>query len=382
MLSENMRRLRQQRNLSQLELAHRAKLSLPAYRAIETGKAEPKAETLKRIAAALGIPLRDLLIPVRPLRAVRFRAGKKMSRRAHVLANVSRWLGNFNELENLLADHKPYRFGELAAQLASQAPGKERARHAAQQTRTLFDLTADEPIHDICGLLESGGIKVFPLELASEGFFGLSVAPQDGGPAIVVNVWERISVERWIFTAAHELGHLILHLDSFKVEEDQEDASQETEANELASNFLMPDAKFCKEWQETYGLPLVERVLKVKRIFGVSYRTVLYRLIEAHDYPNTLWREFQIEYRRMFSVSLNRSDEPRAVSPDSFQASMPEARRACEPSELDRWDFVEDRLRRLVRLGVEKEEITLSRGAEILSLKLPQMRAMAAAWEA
>jgi hypothetical protein len=32
----------------------------------------------------------------------------------------------------------------------------------------------------------------------------------DGGPAVVVNVWGRLSVERWIFTAAHELGHLMI----------------------------------------------------------------------------------------------------------------------------------------------------------------------------
>jgi len=30
-------------------------------------------------------------------------------------------------------------------------------------------------------------------------------------------VWERLSVERWIFTAAHELGHLLLHLDAYDV---------------------------------------------------------------------------------------------------------------------------------------------------------------------
>lgn len=48
----------------------------------------------------------------------------------------------------------------------------------------------------------------------SDDFFGLSIGPADGGPAVVVNVWDGISVERWIFTAAHELGHLVLHLRS------------------------------------------------------------------------------------------------------------------------------------------------------------------------
>ncbi|MGI6132457.1 MAG: hypothetical protein ACOYES_11375 [Bacillota bacterium] len=60
----------------------------------------------------------------------------------------------------------------------------------------------------MCGLLESSGVKVYAREVMSRGFFGLSIGPADGGPLVVANVWSRISVERWILTAVHELGHL------------------------------------------------------------------------------------------------------------------------------------------------------------------------------
>jgi len=82
---------------------------------------------------------------------------------------------------------------------------------------------------------------VYPLNLVSDSFFGLSVAEDDGGPAIIVNVWERISVKRRIFSAAHELGHLLLHLDAYNVEESAEDKVQEREADVFASHFLMPE---------------------------------------------------------------------------------------------------------------------------------------------
>ena len=49
----------------------------------------------------------------------------------------------------------------------------------------------------------------------------------------------------------------------------------EEEANSFASSFLMPDASFQKEWKKTSGLALVDRVMKIKRIFNVSYRAVL-----------------------------------------------------------------------------------------------------------
>src|SRR4029079_8029249 len=98
---------------------------------------------------------------------------------------------------------------------------------------------------------------------------------------IAVNTWDRISVERWIFTGAHELGHLVLHLGDYEVDRKEEEARQEREANLFASHFLMPPEVFRKEWSETYGMSFVARVFKVKRMFRVSYRTVLFRLAET-----------------------------------------------------------------------------------------------------
>jgi Zn-dependent peptidase ImmA (M78 family) len=246
--------------------------------------------------------------------------------------------------------------------------------------RKAVGLAIDAPIRDICGLLEDNGVKVLPMPLASEGFFGLSVAQEDGGPAVVVNVWERISVERWIFTAAHELGHLLLHLDAYKIEERGEDAGEEKEADVFASHFLMPQDVFEREWPEARGLSFVERVLKVKRIFHVSYKTVLYRLAENTPMKNSVWGRFKVEYKAAYGRSLGNVDEPQGLAPGKFGSAMAEARSADEPAHLTSHDFTEDRLRRLVREGIEGELITIGRGAEILGLSLAEMRKLVSAW--
>lgn len=380
MFTQNLLQLRRQRELTQQGLARKAGISLVAYRNIETGVSEPRAQTLHALANALGVSVRDLLVATPPLQAVRFRAQKKMKCRAQVLSDVKRWLNEFTDIENLLGAHEPYVFHDLAVDLKKMATGKERALFAARRARDVQELSEKEAIRDICGLIESAGIKVYPLPLESEGFFGLSVASHDGGPAIVVNVWDRISVERWIFSTAHELGHLLMHLDSFDVVQEDENENEELEANQFASHFLMSEKAFRSEWDETYGLPFVERVLKVKRIFRVSYRTVLFRLIEEHGYPKTLWRDFQKEYHLRFGKRLLGHGEPRGLAAGSFQAALLQAKRAQEPSQLDEWDFVEDRLRRLVRKGVDSGAISLSRGAEILGVKLTEMRQIAVAW--
>jgi hypothetical protein len=77
-------------------------------------------------------------------------------------------------------------------------------------------------------------------------------------------------LSRRLFTAGHELGHLLLHLHAFDVSEDREDKEQEAEADVFAAKFLMPEELFEKEYRDTWGLGFVERVLTLKRIFRVS----------------------------------------------------------------------------------------------------------------
>lgn len=373
----NLRRIREAKSWTQSQVADLAGISRVAYRNIENGNSTPKVSTLQNIASGVGVKLQDLFVPVRTLKKVRFRASKKMTSRDNILTEVVRWLDDFNYLEKLLNDRIDYRFKTLTRKLSSMPRGDDRAKYAAEQVRKKLKLKEKEPIRDIAGLLESCGIKVYPLSLVSDGFFGLSVAEEDGGPAVIVNVWERISVERWIFSAAHELGHLLLHLDAFNVEESAEDKDQENEANVFASHFLMPEKAFVSEWADTYGLPFVDRILKVKRIFQVSYKTVLYRLSESVG--NSIWGKFQSAYKLRTGKTLSITDEPEALSPDRFQQS-PEVLRSQEPDSLSPSHFIEDRLSRLVRNAIEKDEITMSRGAEILRLDLEAMREIVSSW--
>ena len=215
--------------------------------------------------------------------------------------------------------------------------------------------------------------------MQSDHFFGLSVGAESGGPAVVVNTWQRITVERWIFSAAHELGHLLMHLDAFNVEETSEDKQQEAEADLFASHFLMPNAVFEKEWHEARGLPLVDRVFKLKQMFHVSYKTVLYRVQQNTD-DDGIWRKFFRDYKRQHGSVPGRKEEPSPLDEKDFGNGIPAANVAREPARLPEGLFMEDCLARLVRRAVEEEQISLSRAAEILRLSTSDMRAIAAGW--
>ena len=47
--------------LSQTDLARKVGMSLSGYRKLERGQAEPRPDTLKALASALRVPLRELL---------------------------------------------------------------------------------------------------------------------------------------------------------------------------------------------------------------------------------------------------------------------------------------------------------------------------------
>lgn len=377
-IAQNLLQRRKERRWSQEKLATAAGLSRQAYVAIETCKAEPRAETLYDLADALEIKIEELLVPVPSLVGARFRSYKRLRTRSQIRADVAKRLHEYNFLEEALSDRVSYVYADFCA--PDFQDSAERSIRAAALARSVLELEKDEPIRDICGLLEAAGIKILAQSVASEDFFGLSVSARGGGPAIVVNTWDRISVERWIFTAAHELGHLLLHSSAYDDAQTKENDDEESDANIFASHFLMPETVFCKEWNEASGLPLLERVYKVKRMFRVSYKTVLYRLSKYPGIGTAIWPRFYKTYSVINQKSLRKTDEPFSLSATEFRNSFPEASRAGEPETLSPADFFEDRLYSLVRRGVEEGKVSLSKGADILNINLEKMRSLCTTW--
>ncbi|MBC8073828.1 MAG: ImmA/IrrE family metallo-endopeptidase [Deltaproteobacteria bacterium] len=383
MLAANLRRHRNAVGLSQQDLADRAGLSRIGYRDVEAGAATPRIDTLQRIAEALGAKVQDLLVPVRTLTHVRFRAHKRMTTRENVLADAARWVDDYRELEDILDDRIPWALEDVAKQ--ARRLKVDRPRRVAELAREQLGLKhedREELIRDVCGLLDDHGVKVLTADVKSEGFFGLSVGPEDAGPAVLVNTWDRISVERWIFTAVHELGHLLMHPGAYDVSNADEVDDEEQEADAFAGFFLMPQSLFEKEWEEARGLGLLERVYKVKRIFRVSWQTVLYRVAAPRPAGErrVIWQRFHEQYERVNGRPLSRTEEPDGLGAAEFLSGRPAARAADEPARLSESDFREDRLLRLVRRGVDEQLISLGRAAEILGLQLPAMRELVRAW--
>ena len=151
----------------------------------------------------------------------------------------------------------------------------------------------------------------------------------------------------------------------------------EREADAFASEFLMPEKAFGPEWCATRGQPLIVRVLKVKRMFKVSYRTVLFRLVASDRATRAVWPAFRRQHKARFGKALRKADEPAALGRSEFTWDW---RRSGEPDSVSPHDFVDDRLSRLVRQALEGGHVSLGRAAEVLRLTPVEMRQRTRDW--
>ncbi len=368
----NLARLRLDRGLTLEALADKAGLSLFAVGQIERGYGRPRMKTLLCLARALGATLGDLTTPVRRLRNARFRASARPHGREQILVEVSRWLDAYRMLETDLGEARDFRFEALRARRGRRDPVA-----AARAARKAAGLHPETPIPGMCPLLEANGVKVLVMGKKRRSFLGLSVGSEDGGPAVIVNAWQRISVERWIFTAARELGHLVLHPDEYDTERTEHSEAVEKEADAFADEFLMPESAFARAWDATAPQPLLARVLRVKRIFGVSYRSVLHRLVATGREEKTVCRDFQVQHRTRFGKTPGRTDESEALEKSAFAWDW---LRVSEPAPLSEHDFLGDRLRYLVRRALEDDHISMGRAAEVLGMRLVATREWIREW--
>ncbi len=369
-IQSNLLRLRILNDKTQEKIAEDAGISLLTYRNIESGKSMPNIDTLTKLANVFNVRIEDFFKECNKIEAVRFRAvnEKNIKKREEIIYIVSSWLENFNNLVNKLNENDNYRY-KLEDIEGSTLDPKE----MANKVRAKFDIK-NEPIRDICGLLEfRAGIKLYAREFNSDNFFGLSLKDSNNNRVVVVNTWDRISVERRIFSVAHELGHILLHLNSFNSDLTFEDPQEEKEADTFASYLLMPENEFLQEWQKADNCDFVDRVIKVKQIFRVSYKVVLYRLNELIKLqkPNyNIWPIFYREYSKKYNTKLSKKDEMYSLNVNSKELQA-----------LSNNIYFGRGIASLVKKAYMQKLLSIEKCAEILDKTKDEMKYLINTWD-
>lgn len=174
--------------------------------------------------------------------------------------------------------------------------GHERNPVAAARMLRQHWAIGEKPIGNMIKLLESKGARVFSLAEDTKNVDAFSCW-RNNEPYIFLNTYK--SSERSRFDAAHELAHLVLHRHG-----GPQGRKAETEANNFASAFLMPQADLMSVIPYVSS---VDQIIQAKKRWGVAAVALAYRLNKLG--LMTEWQYIQIN--RQY-----RTSEPDGIPPE------------------------------------------------------------------
>ena len=346
MFSERLKLARKRSGLSlrALSSAMDGVVSAQAIGKYERAEMMPSSTVAIALAQALDVPLSYLLSPSRvSLESVEFRklASTKAKDRAVVEGEVLDHVDRYLQVEEILGldiieqnglDGAPYRIKAV-----------EEAEWAATSVRAAWNLGGG-PIPDMTEMLEERGIKVFKLSLPGS-VDGLSCRVRRVGgddiPVVVCSTGK--SLERQRFTIAHELGHMVLDIPPT--------VQEERACHRFAGAFLAPQDELMREVGRrrlNFGFG---ELIEIKHMFGISASALVMRMRDLGIITDATVRD-------IFGGigSRWRTEEPRPLE------------RKESPT----------RFRRLCLRALAENEISESKAAELLRLRVSEIEGIMA----
>lgn len=252
-------------------LAEEVGVSTAAVSQYESGVTRPRGAQLDRLAAALDVPVEYFAVG-RPragndAACMHFRSLRSM--RAYERDQAAVFAADLWELSHALEQKVVLPHVDLPDSLHVGVDDPVSAGTlAARETRAEWRL-GDGPVPHLVRLLEAHGVVVGLLPFSDSGRVDSFADYQNPRPVIVLTE-DRPDVYRHRFSAAHELGHLIVHGNVAH----PGDVRHERQADAFAAEFLTPTAAL----QPTLtGRVDFGRLLHVQQEWGVSLESLLYR---------------------------------------------------------------------------------------------------------
>lgn len=288
---------REYRHLSQDDVADLLGVSRVMVSHWERDERRPSEQILDRMAAIYGMPLMTLVDQDAPFPGSLTAPGANLvellyrdaetgidARAKAGLRDFVRFLDGYSDLLERLGE-SPYGLRHSPFALRPGFVGRDDIRRKAEEARGWLRLGIG-PVGDLAGMLDDAGITIYRAALGSDlkrGVSGAFLHHPKLGMCIAVNV--ETTPGRQLFTIAHELAHALYHsqTESRVVSYWGRKDDKETFADQWAGEFLVPQEGL--RWaSEALGIKTVthpEEAVHLQRLFGVSYATMLVRLLVA-----------------------------------------------------------------------------------------------------
>jgi Zn-dependent peptidase ImmA (M78 family)/transcriptional regulator with XRE-family HTH domain len=277
-----LRIARQAAMLTKKVLAERVGLSAAAVSQYENGSSTPSPKVVAALALALGVPpaffAGDRPLGEAPATTAHFRTLRSTTKQerdrafAHALLT---W-----ELTKVIERYIRLPRLNLPSDLSVKSDDSVAAvEDMARQARAALDLGTG-PVPHVVRLLESRGIICTRQPALTRRVFAFSC--DFPSRPVVVLATERTHLATGRFSAAHELGHLLLHHD-----EEPGTHAVERQANVFAAEFLAPATEIADLLPSNVDW---KRLLDLKQTWGISMQALLYRARALKVMPEYTYR--------------------------------------------------------------------------------------------
>jgi Zn-dependent peptidase ImmA (M78 family)/DNA-binding XRE family transcriptional regulator len=303
---ERLRQLRTARGLTQQELSNATgglvtKQSISKY---ERGKSQPSPQVLRALADAFGVKTADLFRP--PVANIEFAAYRKDSglrkrKQEQVESLVTRKLEKRLRLQDLLGQVRDV---DIPAEHWSVS-SLDDAEQAAEDLRNRWYLGHD-PIANVVDVLEDRHVYVIPID-APDSFDGISALAYDDTlvAAAVVCQKDRPG-ERQRLNLTHELGHLVLDVDT------TDDFTEEDAAFRFGAALLVPAEALRRDVGRRRRTIQLQELLLLKRHYGMSLQALLYRMRDLDIISEHHYRQWCIQINKQGW----KTSEPEELEPE------------------------------------------------------------------
>lgn len=311
-------RLRQARQLAMLtkkEVAERSGVSPAAVSQYEAGIAVPRPDTVEKLAESLDVPV-EFFAPGRPLQRLETSETHFESLRATTAKQrglATSFAEQVWELSHALEAHVRFPEVDLPDGL-DEVAAADGPQVAARALRTWWGL-GSEPLGHLVAQLESRGIICCLAPPTEDGTPRIDAYSTLAfrRPLIVLTADRADDVLRHRFSAAHELGHLVMHGGS-----PSGDARLEREADSFAAEFLTPTVALRSELpsrldfstlyllSERWGVAVKSLIFRSRELGLISDSTARRAYIRLASAPQTLRpiRQFQGEVPSMLNDAV------------------------------------------------------------------------------
>ncbi len=159
----------------------------------------------------------------------------------------------------------------LSCYYSSEEITRVEVQQMAEQAREMLDISLDNS--DLLYKIEKSGVHIVEKNIGGKAD-AYSTWSEDQQTAFIV-LGKRKSAVRRNFDLAHELGHLLMHVDREFLSLDKNEYNKlEAEANMFASFFLLPEKEFLQDFSKLNYISNPDSYVELKMKYHVSIQAL------------------------------------------------------------------------------------------------------------